>query len=180
MSPHDRPDDTSVHLVREFWDDVWNAHAPDVADRYLTEDFVLVYAGEEIRGRDQYKRWLTDYLARVLDLHLLVEESFQDAAGSRVAARWRITGRDNGFLETPADQSDIYLTGTAIWAVTSSGLLSGAWIERASWELRHRQQTRTPPTHREVFDDWRSRRWPGTPTQPDTSPTGEQHRKETP
>ena len=180
MSPPHRPDDTSTHLVQEFWDQVWNAHDPDAADRYLTEDFVLVYAGEETRGREPYKSWLTDYLAKVLNLHLRVEESFQNTTGSRVAARWRITGQNNGFLDTPANQSDINLTGTAIWAVTPSGLLSSAWIERASWELRHGQQTRTPPTHREVFDDWRSRRWPGTATQPNTSPLGEQDRRETP
>ena len=178
--PPNRPDDTSTHRVLEFWDQVWNAHDPDAADRYLIEDFVLVYAGEETRGRERYKSWLTDYFDQVQDLLLRVEESFQNAAGSRVAARWRITGQNNGFLDTPANQSDIDLTGTAIWAVAPSGLLSGAWIERASWELRHRQQTRTPPTHREVFDDWRSRRWPGTPIQPDTSPLREQHRRETP
>ena len=113
MSPPNRPDDTSTHRVQEFWDQVWNAHDPDAADRYLTEDFVLIYAGEETRGRERYKRWLTDYLDKVRDLNLQVDESFQNAAGSRVAARWRITGQNNGFLDTPADQSDIYLTGTA-------------------------------------------------------------------
>lgn len=109
-----------------------------------------------------------------------MEEAFQYSARSRVAASWRITGQNDGFLDTPPNQSDINLTGTAIWAVTPSGLLSRTWIERASWELRHGKQTRTPPTHREVSDDWRSRRWPGTATQPDTSPLGEEDPKETP
>jgi len=43
---------TPLHRVREFWERVRNAHEPDAADRFLTEDFVLFYAREETRGRD--------------------------------------------------------------------------------------------------------------------------------
>jgi hypothetical protein len=48
------------------------------------------------------------------DLQLEVIETFQNEDGSRVVSRWRITGKNNGILGTPADQQPISFTGTAI------------------------------------------------------------------
>jgi hypothetical protein len=54
--------------------------------------------------------------------------------GSRVASRWLLTGKNNGFLGTEPDQQDIAMTGTAVWAVNGDGKLLTNWVERASWE----------------------------------------------
>ena len=115
---------TSVKIVHSFWDAVWNAHNPDAADQFVSEDFVIVNAGDEIRGRDNFKTWITEFLGQIADLHLEVIQSFQNADGSRVASRWRITGKNNGVLGTPAYQRDIDFTGTAVWAVDEDGTLT--------------------------------------------------------
>ena len=133
--------DTSVQIVHAFWDAVWNAHNPDAADQFVAEDFVIVNAGNEIRGRGNFKAWIADFLDQVADLRLEVLESFQNADGSRVASRWRITGKNNGVLGTPADQREIDFTGTAVWAVDEDGTLTCNWVERASWELYRRLTT---------------------------------------
>jgi steroid delta-isomerase-like uncharacterized protein len=132
--------DASVQIVHNFWDAVWNAHNPEAADQFVAEDFVIVNAGNEIRGRDNFKAWIAVFLGEVSDLHLEVIESFQNADGSRVASRWRITGKNNGVLGTPADLRDIDFTGTAVWALDEDGTLICNWVERASWEL-YRQLT---------------------------------------
>ena len=89
-------------------------------------------------GRENFKTWIADFLAKLTDLHLEVVESFQNADGSRVTSRWILTGKNNGLFGTEPDQRDIAMTGTAVWAVREDGKLLTNWVERASWELSQR------------------------------------------
>jgi ketosteroid isomerase-like protein len=130
----------SVAIVHSFWDEVWNAHDASAVDRFVVDDFVIVSGGVTIEGRDNFKRWIEGFLAKVDDLHLDVIESFQNVDGSRVASRWLLTGRNNGILGTAPDKQHIAMTGTAVWAVRDDGKLLTNWVERASWEL-HQQLT---------------------------------------
>jgi ketosteroid isomerase-like protein len=128
----------SVEIVHAFWNEVWNANDPSAVDRFVIDDFVIVSGGETIFGRENFKEWVAGFLAKVNDLHLEVIESFQNDDGSRVASRWLLTGKNNGFLGTEPDQQDIAMTGTAVWAVNGDGKLLTNWVERASWELFQR------------------------------------------
>ena len=133
----------SVDIVHAFWDQVWNAHDAAAVDRFVVDDFIIVTGGETITGRENFKRWVAGFLTKVNDLHLEVTESFQNADGSRVASRWLLTGKNNGFLGTQPDQQDIAMTGTAVWAVREDGRLLTNWVERASWEAYQRLTTAT-------------------------------------
>jgi hypothetical protein len=128
----------SVQIVEAFWDQVWNAHDASAVDRFVVEGFVIVTGGVRISGRENFKKWIQDFLDAVTDLHLEVTESFQNEDGSRVASRWLLTGKNNGILGTAADQRDVAMTGTAVWAVRDDGQLLTNWVERASWELSRR------------------------------------------
>jgi len=131
----------SVDIVHAFWDKVWNAHDPDAVDRFVVDDFILVSGGETIAGRDNFKQWVAGFLAKVNDLHLEVVESFQNADGSRVASRWLLTGKNNGFAGTAPDHRDIAMTGTAVWAVREDAMLVSNNVERAALEQYQRLTT---------------------------------------
>jgi hypothetical protein len=75
---------------------------------------------------------VTQFFERVTDLKFEVVETFQNEDVSRVASRWRVTGKNNGVLGMPADQRVIDFTGTAIWAVREDGKLLRNWVERSS------------------------------------------------
>jgi NADPH:quinone reductase-like Zn-dependent oxidoreductase len=62
---------------------------------------------------------LTD--GKGVDFQFEVVETFQNEDGSRVASRWRVTGKNNGALGTAADQRRKAFTGTAVWAVRQDG-----------------------------------------------------------
>ena len=126
--------ENSVDIVHAFWDEVWNAHDPAAADRFVADDFVIVTGGETISGRENFKNWIAGFLAKLADLHLEVIESFQNADGSRVTSRWLLTGKNNGLFGTEPRREDIALTGTAVWAVREDGKLLTNWVERAAWE----------------------------------------------
>nr|WP_090278787.1 nuclear transport factor 2 family protein [Mycolicibacterium komanii]CRL74440.1 SnoaL-like domain protein [Mycolicibacterium komanii] len=128
----------STDIVHAFWDEVWNAHDPAAADRFVVDDFVIVTGGETVRGREEFKNWIAGFLGKVDDLHLEVVESFENADGSRVASRWLLTGRNNGYLGSAPDGGDIAMTGTAVWAVGEDGKLLANWVERSAWELSRR------------------------------------------
>jgi len=128
----------SVDTVHAFWDEVWNAYDPAAVDRFVVDDFVIVTGGETVTGRENFKRWIAGFLERIDDLHLEVIESFQNADGSRVASRWLLTGKNNGFAGTEPDQQEIKMTGTAVWAVRQDGKLLSNHVERAALEQLQR------------------------------------------
>jgi predicted ester cyclase len=122
---------TSSELVEAFWAQVWNAHDPEAIDRFVVEDFVITNAGNDIVGRQAFKAWVAAFLAEVPDLRLHVLETFENADGSRVASRWRITGTNHGYLHSAAIGAPIGFTGTAVWEVRD-GKLAHNWVERSA------------------------------------------------
>src|SRR3954453_10507175 len=128
----------SVKIVEEFWATVWKARDPEAVDRFVADDFVLTTGGVDVVSRARFKEWVRQFLARITDFEFEVVETFQNDDGSRVASRWRVTGKNNGVLGTEADQRPIALTGTAVWAVRDDGKLLHNWVERSSWELYQR------------------------------------------
>jgi hypothetical protein len=128
----------AVQIVESFWADVWVARNPEAVDRYVVDDFVITSAGEEIRSRDAFKQWVREFQTRVAGLEFEIIESFQNAEGNRVASRWRVRGRNNGFLGLPSDQRPLEMTGTAVWAVSADGKLLHNWVERSAWECYQR------------------------------------------
>lgn len=129
----------SVAIVENFWREVWQApQNPDAIDRLVAEDFVITSGGNEIHGREAFKAWVVEFQAKIQDLDFEVIETFQNEDGSRVASRWRVTGKNNGILGTTADLEPILMLGTAIIAVGEDGLLQHNWVERNAWELHRR------------------------------------------
>jgi hypothetical protein len=132
----------AVDIVLRFFSEVWQSpHNPDAIDELVTEDFVITTGGTEIHGRQAFKEWVRAFLATVHDLELEPVESFQSADGSRVASRWVLTGRNNGFAGTEPDGRAIHMTGTAVWSVREDGLLAHNWVERNAFELYQRLTT---------------------------------------
>ena len=91
------PRQDSVAIVETFWREVWQQpQDPDAIDRLVHEDFVITSGGRDIVGREPFKAWVRDFLAKVHDFQFHIVETFQNHDGSRVASRWRVTGRNLG------------------------------------------------------------------------------------
>jgi ketosteroid isomerase-like protein len=126
----------SVEVVENFWRQVWQAGNADAVDELVAEDFAITSAGVVIRSRAEFKKWVAAFLASINDFRFEVIETFQNEAGDRVASRWRITGKNNGFMGSEPCQSPIDMTGTAIWHVREDGLLQHNWVERSALEVQ--------------------------------------------
>ena len=125
----------AVRIVEDFWKYVWQSRNAEAIDRFVVEDFVITSDGVEIRSREQFKEWVAGFLEKINDFNFEVIETFQNEEGSRVASRWRVTGKNNGLLGSVKDQAPISFTGTAIWALNAEGKLLHNWVERSTWAL---------------------------------------------
>lgn len=122
-------------IVETFWHEVWQQQNPDAVDRLVHEDFVITSGGHDIRSRPAFKAWVADFLSKVEDFRFHVVETFQNADGSRVASRWRITGRNNGLMGLEPNGVPFEMCGTAVWEVGADGLLRHNWVERNAYEV---------------------------------------------
>src|SRR5688572_7064646 len=93
-------DRSSVTIVETFWREVWQGLNPEAVDMLVHEKFVITSGGNDIVGRDQFKAWVRDFQSKVADFQFHIVETFQNHDGSRVASRWRVTGRNNGLMNT--------------------------------------------------------------------------------
>ena len=125
----------AVSIVEDFWKCVWQSRNAEAIDRFVVEDFVITSDGVEIRSREKFKEWVAGFLEKINDFDFEVIETFQNEEGSRVASRWRVTGKNNGLLGSVKDQAPISFTGTAIWALNAEGKLLHNWVERSTWAL---------------------------------------------
>jgi hypothetical protein len=126
----------SAAKVENFWREVWKApQNPDAIDQLIAEDFILASGGNEIRGREAFKRWVVEFQKKINNLQFESLETFQSEDGTRVASRWRVTGKNNGFLGTSPGMEPISMLGTAVFSVREDGLLQHNWVERNAWEV---------------------------------------------
>jgi hypothetical protein len=126
----------SVEVVENFWRQVWQARNPNAVDELVAEDFAITSGGVVIRSRAEFKKWVAAFLASINDFRFEVIETFQNETGDRVASRWRVTGKNNGFMGSEPCQSPIDMTGTAVWHVREDGLLQHNWVERSALEVQ--------------------------------------------
>jgi SnoaL-like domain len=88
----------SVKIVEDFWAAVWNARNPEAVDKFVVDDFIITTGGVDIVTKERFKEWVRQFLEKINNLEFEVVETFQNEDGSRVASRWRITGRGCPFL----------------------------------------------------------------------------------
>ena len=125
----------SVRIVEAFWREVWQRQNPDAVDHWVHVDVVLTSGGCDLGPRAEFKELIRQFLARVVDFRFQVIETFQSEDGTRVASRWKVTGRNNGLMGTKPNGAPFEMTGTAVWDVGEDGLLRHNWVERNAFEV---------------------------------------------
>ncbi|HEX2189329.1 MAG TPA: DinB family protein [Longimicrobiaceae bacterium] len=129
-APRSRPE----ALALEFFARVWGgAHDLDAIDELMTGDYAITSGGRTIRGREEFKAWVRDFQALLLDARNETLEVFTSASGDRVVSRWVCSGLNNGIFGLEPDSRPISFTGIAVWSVRD-GRLAECWVERSALE----------------------------------------------
>jgi hypothetical protein len=125
----------SVEIVEHFWKSVWQDRNPEAVEELVAEDFTITSGGIDVHTRVEFKKWVAGFLGSINDFQFHIVETFQNVEGDRVASRWRITGKNNGFMGLEPSQTPFEMTGTAVWHVRDDGLLQHNWVERNALEV---------------------------------------------
>ena len=125
----------AVDIVESFWREVWQAKDPQAAARFVAEDFVITSGGMDIVGREAFIQWIGVFLSKIEDFEFSSIETFQNAEGTRVASRWKLAGKNNGFIGGRSCNRSFEMLGTAVWEVRPDGLLAHNWVERNALEV---------------------------------------------
>jgi steroid delta-isomerase-like uncharacterized protein len=84
-------------IVLRFWQEVFNGRKLEEIDKYFAEDYVYHgAAGQDIRGREGLKQFLSVYFKAFPDLHAEVEDIFGE--GDKVLSRAWCRGTHKGDL----------------------------------------------------------------------------------
>ena len=97
-------------VVRNWFEEGWNKHNPDIIDEYVAVDFIN-YSMDF--NRDQLKQFISTVLIAFPDIHFTIEN--QIAEGDQVATRWTFRGTHKGeFMGVPATGKQVTVTGMNI------------------------------------------------------------------
>jgi len=130
------PTVNAVKIVETFWEEVWIKRNPDAAAQFVAEDFIITTGGVDIYGRDAFIEWIKAFLSKIEGFKFSSIETFQNAAGTRVASRWKLSGLNNGFFGGRKCLSPFEVLGTAVWEIDADGKLRHNWVERNALEVQ--------------------------------------------
>ena len=128
----------STEKVLQLWDEVWNAHDLDAADKFVADDVVLATGRQEGTGKENLKNWIKGFFDKVNDLEVDAGETFQNQDGTRVTSRWVLMGTNNGLFGTRPNGEEIALSGIAVFAVDDDGRVERLSVEQDSFEQYRR------------------------------------------
>jgi steroid delta-isomerase-like uncharacterized protein len=112
--------------VRRVIEEIYNRGDLDVIDEVAASDLIIRIGSEEIRGRDEIKRYVAGLRAGFPDLTLTVED--QIAEGDMVVTRWTARGTHAGeFQGIPATGRTVRVTGTDIGRIVD-GRTVDCWV----------------------------------------------------
>ena len=112
--------------VRRVIDEIYNRGDLEVIDEVAASDLVIRIGSEEIRGRNEIKRYVTGLRAGFPNLTLTIED--QIAEGDMVVTRWTARGTHAGdFQGIPATGREVRMTGTDIDRIVD-GKTVDCWV----------------------------------------------------
>jgi SnoaL-like domain len=111
------------------------AVAQHAVDKLIAEDFTITSGGVDIHSHAKFKKWVSAFLSSINDFRFEVIETFQNEDGSRIASRWRVAGKNNGFMGSEPCQTPFTMVSTAVREVREDGLLQHNWVERNAFEV---------------------------------------------
>ncbi len=130
-----RSNNQAEKLVLEFLDRVWGpAHELNAIDELMAEDYTITTGGKVIKGRANFKAWVTEFQTKLRDASTISQDIFSNPSENLVVSRWICSGNNNGIFGLPGNGEHVSFTGIAIWEVRGNQL-SQCWVERSAFEL---------------------------------------------
>jgi steroid delta-isomerase-like uncharacterized protein len=114
-------------VIRRFYQELWNEWRLDQAAELVAADVRFRGSlGSEMRGRDQFIRYVETVRAAFPDWHNQIDEIL--TSGDRVATRMTWTGTHRGVLgKTEPTGAQVRYCGAAFFRL-SAGVIEDGWV----------------------------------------------------
>jgi steroid delta-isomerase-like uncharacterized protein len=112
-------------LARRFVQEIFNERKIEAAKNFVTPDIIYHGVLEEVRGLDEFKKWVDEDLSAFPDLLVTVLDDFGEK--DKVAMRWTAKGtQEKEFADLAASHKKFELEGAEILHF-EAGKIKEAW-----------------------------------------------------
>jgi steroid delta-isomerase-like uncharacterized protein len=100
-------------IARSFVEEIFNGRNTEVAKNFVTPDIVYHGMGEEVRGIEEFKKWVSEDLSAFPDMKVTILDDFGDQ--NEFAIRWTLKAtHEKDFADFPATHKKFETQGVEI------------------------------------------------------------------
>jgi len=100
-------------IARRFVEEIFNARKTEMANNFVTPDIIYHGMGEEVKGLEEFKKWVGEDLSAFPDLKITVVDDFGEQ--NKVALRWTLKAtHEKDFANFPATHKKFETQGVEI------------------------------------------------------------------
>ena len=113
-------------LLRRAWDEVYDQRRLDSIEEFVLDDVIAHEPDGDVRGVEEFKRYLATYLAAFPDTSMTVEDVV--AEGDKVVSRYTVRGTHKGTTEEygPPTGKQVVMEGITLYHF-KDGKLAEMW-----------------------------------------------------
>jgi len=88
-------------IARRFVEEIFNARNTEAAKNFVTPDIIYHGMAEEVKGLEEFKKWVAEDLSAFPDMQITILEDLVDQ--NKVALRWSLKAtHEKDFADFPA------------------------------------------------------------------------------
>jgi len=100
-------------IARRFVEEIFNARNTEAAKNFVTPDIIYHGMAEEVKGLEEFKKWVAEDLSAFPDMQITILENLVDQ--NRVALRWSLKAtHEKDFADFPATHKKFETQGVEI------------------------------------------------------------------
>ena len=111
--------------ARNFVQEIFNARKTETAKDFVTPDIVYHGMAEEVRGIEEFKKWVSEDLSAFPDMKVTILDNFGDQ--NKIAIRWKLEATHGGdFADFAATNKKFETVGVDVLHF-EGGKIKEAW-----------------------------------------------------
>jgi steroid delta-isomerase-like uncharacterized protein len=100
-------------IARSFVEEIFNARKTESAKNFVTSDIIYHGMAEEVRGLEEFKKWVSEDLSAFPDMKITILDNFGDQ--NKIAIRWTLNATHaKDFADFPATHKKFETQGVEI------------------------------------------------------------------
>ena len=101
-------------IARRFVEEIFNARKTEMAKNFVTPDIIYHGMAEEVKGLEEFKRWVAEDLSAFPDMKVTIIDDLGEQ--NKVAIRWTLKAtHEKDFADFPATHNKFETQGADIF-----------------------------------------------------------------